>query len=456
MILPQQFIDSLLACKGFDENSFLEAHRKNPAVSVRVNPLKVNSKMAGFQDLVSGHIPWCEHGLYLKERPRFTLDPLLHAGAYYVQEASSMFLYHLVENILPAQENLKVLDLCASPGGKSTLLASMKQFDLVLSNEIISTRLPALNENIVKWGSAKSLISNNDPKDFQSLGEIFDVVLVDAPCSGSGLFRKDPHALDEWSQKHVAFCAVRQQRILNDAIAVLKPGGYLIYSTCSFSSEENEENVDFLLNTGVLDTIEVHVPDDWGVVKTLSDKKAGYGYRFYPDRLQGEGFFCSVFQKTHSISTNIHHAIHHHQQMLKNTSELHEWVKTNQLVVFNEDGALMALHENNAESRSTFKQCLRLRKSGIKLGSFMKKGFVPDHELALSELLTDHLSAIELTKEEAIRYLRKEDFETDEMTDGTYLVTYQQLPLGWSKIIRNRLKNNYPLSWRILLKEDRS
>lgn len=456
MILPQQFIDSLKSCKGFDENSFLEAHRKIPAVSVRVNPFKVNSKTACFQDLISHHIPWCEHGMYLKERPSFTLDPLLHAGAYYVQEASSMFLYHLVENILPAQENLKALDLCASPGGKSTLLASMKQFDLILSNEIISTRLPALNENIVKWGSVKSLISNNDPKDFQLLGEIFDVVLVDAPCSGSGLFRKDPEALDEWSQKHVDFCAVRQQRILNDAIAVLKPGGYLIYSTCSFSSEENEENVDFLLNTDVLHSVEVPIPDDWGVVRTLSDKKAGHGYRFYPDRLQGEGFFCSVFQKNHSTSTNILHAIHHQQQMLKNTSDLHEWVKSKQLVVVNEEGTLLALHENNAESRSMFKQILRLRKSGIKLGSFMKKGFVPDHELALSELLAEDLRTIELSKADAIRYLRKEDFETVEMLDGTYLVTYQQLSLGWSKIIRNRLKNNYPLSWRILLQGDRS
>lgn len=142
--------------------------------------------------------------------------------------------------------------------------------------------------------------------------------------------------------------------------------------------------------------------------------------------------------------------------MLKNTSDLHEWVKSKQLVVVNEEGTLLALHENNAESRKKFKQILRLRKSGIKLGSFMKKGFVPDHELALSELLAEDLRTIELSKADAIRYLRKEDFETVEMLDGTYLVTYQQLSLGWSKIIRNRLKNNYPLSWRILLQGDRS
>jgi 16S rRNA C967 or C1407 C5-methylase (RsmB/RsmF family)/NOL1/NOP2/fmu family ribosome biogenesis protein len=456
MILPQQFIDSLKSCKGFDENSFLEAHRKIPAVSVIVNPLKVNSKIACFQDLISDHIPWCEHGIYLRERPIFTLDPLLHAGAYYVQEASSMFLYYLVENILPAQENLKALDLCASPGGKSTLLASMKQFDLILSNEIISTRLPALNENIVKWGSVKSLISNNDPKDFQLLGEIFDVVLVDAPCSGSGLFRKDPDALDEWSQKHVDFCAVRQQRILNDAIAVLKPGGYLIYSTCSFSSEENEENVDFLLNTDVLHSVEVPIPDNWGVVKTLSDKNAGNGYRFYPDRLKGEGFFCSVFQKTHTTSTDVRHSNLQQQQPFKRIGDLHEWVKPEHLSVFNDNGILLALHEKNADMRNVLKQGLRLRKSGIKLGSFMKKGFVPDHELALSELLADHVRSIDLSKTDAIRYLRKEDVETAKISDGICLVTYQQLALGWSKIIRNRLKNNYPLAYRILLQGDGS
>ncbi len=456
MILPQGFVDSLKACEGFDENSFVEAHQDIPAVSVRINPLKIKSASTCFQELISGRIPWCEHGLYLRERPRFTLDPLLHAGAYYVQEASSMFLHHVVENILPGQENLKVLDLCASPGGKSTLLASMKQFDLVLSNEIISTRLPALNENIVKWGSAKSLISNNDPKDFQSLGEIFDVMLVDAPCSGSGLFRKDRDAMGEWSEKHVDFCAIRQQRILNDAIAALKPGGFLIYSTCSFSYEENEENVDFLLNKGFLDSVQISIPDDWGVVKTLSDKNAGYGYRFYPDRLKGEGFFCSVFQKTHTTSTDVRHSNLQQQQPFKRTGDLHEWVKPEHLSVFNEDGILLALHEKNADMRNVLKQGLRLRKSGIKLGAFMKKGFVPDHELALSELLADHVRSIELSKTDAIRYLRKEDVEIAENSDGICLVTYQQLALGWSKIIRNRLKNNYPLAWRILLQGDGS
>jgi len=332
----------------------------------------------------------------------------------------------------------------------------MKQFDLVLSNEIISTRLPALNENIVKWGSAKSLISNNDPKDFQSLGEIFDVMLVDAPCSGSGLFRKDRDAMGEWSEKHVDFCAIRQQRILNDAIAALKPGGFLIYSTCSFSYEENEENVDFLLNKGFLDSVQISIPDDWGVVKTLSDKNAGYGYRFYPDRLKGEGFFCSVFQKTHTTSTDVRHSNLQQQQPFKRTGDLHEWVKPEHFSVFNEDGILLALHEKNADMRNVLKQGLRLRKSGIKLGAFMKKGFVPDHELALSELLADHVRSIELSKTDAIRYLRKEDVEIAENSDGICLVTYQQLALGWSKIIRNRLKNNYPLAWRILLQGDGS
>ncbi|MFN5812728.1 MAG: methyltransferase RsmF C-terminal domain-like protein [Bacteroidota bacterium] len=454
MILPKAFIDSLDGCVGFNEASFVQAHELSPAISIRKNPFKVVDNTVLFKEFNAGNVPWCLHGQYLKERPRFTLDPLLHAGAYYVQEASSMFLYHVVENILAEQKNLKVLDLCASPGGKSTLLASMKQFDLVLSNEIISTRLPALNENIVKWGSSKSLISNNDPKDFQVLGEIFDAVLVDAPCSGSGLFRKDPSALGEWSTNHVGFCAVRQQRILHDAMAVLKPGGHLIYSTCSYSREENEGNIDFLLDSGMLTSVKVDIPAKWGIVQTASDRKGGIGYRFYPDQLQGEGFFCSIFQKTSSSDVHLRNPSNHIMHQYKNTSELQDWADTNQLHVFEEDGILLGLNESIAESRSFFKQHLRLRKSGVKLGASMKKGFVPDHELALSDLVSSDQRRMDLSKKEALQFLRKEEVEIGEMSDGICLVTYQNLPIGWSKIIRNRLKNNYPVSWRILLQGD--
>jgi 16S rRNA C967 or C1407 C5-methylase (RsmB/RsmF family)/NOL1/NOP2/fmu family ribosome biogenesis protein len=454
MRLPEEFIGSLIGCRGFNTASFLSAHQESPAVSIRTNPLKVSDHTRLFEGLISGHVPWCTKGFYLNERPSFTLDPLLHAGAYYVQEASSMFLDHVVKSVLPGQKNLKALDLCASPGGKSTLLASMDQFDLVLSNEIISTRLPALNENIVKWGSAKSLISNNDPKDFKVLGELFDVVLVDAPCSGSGLFRKDPDAMGEWSTKHVDFCSVRQQRILHDAIAVLKPGGFLVYSTCSYSREENEYNVDFLLDSGMVESVAVQMPDDWGIVTTSSDKKGGIGYRFYPDHLQGEGFFCSVFQKTSSGLDYSFHSTIQQLHPLKNMTELQAWVKTNQLVVFEEDGMLFGMDESIAEKRNLFKQHLRLRKSGIRLGALMKKGFVPDHELALSELLASNLRSIDLSLADARKYLRKDDLEIPAMPDGTCLVTYQNIALGWSKIIRNRLKNNYPVSWRIFLKGD--
>ena len=451
MSLPDGFIDSLTVCAGFSKSAFLEAHQLSPAISVRCNPYKI-SKIADWSSREKYFpVPWCTQGCYFEERPVFTLDPLLHAGAYYVQEASSMFIHHVVDTLLAGEHGLAALDMCAAPGGKSTLLSAMHQFDFVLANEIISSRVGVLYENAVKWGSSKILISNNDPKDFEQLGELFDVVLVDAPCSGSGLFRKDEAAIQEWNTDLVNFCSSRQKRILHAAIKVLKPGGYLIYSTCSYSYAENEANLDDIISSGGVVSVPVTSPANWGIVESLSEEKAAYGYRFYPDKLKGEGFFCAVMQKTETKNTGAKFQIES-QKPLKKIPELHGWIDAEGIVTTNDEGEVYAIPEPWYDFRNLLKKNLRLRKSGVKVGAIMKKGLVPDHELALSDIVSSTLQTMDLDVYRALGYLRKEEIDVDTNSDGTYLITYKGCGLGWAKVVQGRFKNNYPTGWRILMK----
>ncbi len=284
--------------KGFNRKTFDEAHKRDEQlVSVRFNPDKTFSVQC-LKFKVQSSVPWCPYGRYLHERPSFTLDPLLHGGAYYVQEASSMFLWYVLEQTIGKNTSgLRVLDLCGAPGGKSTLLASYFKDALIVSNEVIRSRAAILVENITKWGSDHIVVTNNDPKDFVSLQGYFDVIVVDAPCSGSGLFRKNPDAISEWSEENVLLCSQRQQRILADVYPALKKDGVLIYSTCSYSAEEDEDIVDWMMSEFAVDSLQFAVPGDWGVVEVETKKRKAYCYRFFPDKVKGEGFFIAAFKK---------------------------------------------------------------------------------------------------------------------------------------------------------------
>ena len=226
--LPALFEERMRKLLPEESEAFFAALQTEPPVSIRLNPGKPVPISRLFPDEQIGlPVSWCESAYYLKSRPVFTLDPCLHSGTYYVQEASSMFLYHIFGQILPAHP-VRVLDLCAAPGGKSTLIASrLSSGSLLVANEVIRSRAGILKENMIKWGTSHVVVTNNDPADFHHLKGAFDIIVVDAPCSGEGMFRKDPGAIQEWNESNLQLCSERQQRILADIWPCLKPGGFL-------------------------------------------------------------------------------------------------------------------------------------------------------------------------------------------------------------------------------------
>ncbi len=297
MKFPTDFLNSLTNCPGFEKDSFIASHEAGEQVTaVRINTQKILLQQLDFP--FSENVPWNTDGYYLAQRPSFTLDPCFHAGAYYVQEASSMFLAEAIKQTCNLNEKLTVLDLCAAPGGKTTLIQSLISKDsLLLSNEVIKSRVNILSENIAKCGAANVVVSNSDSSDFSRLKSFFDVIVVDAPCSGSGLFRKDEAAMEEWSLKAVEFCRQRQQRILADVLPALKQNGILIYSTCSYSLQENEAIADWLLQQKNVASLELSINPKWNIVVSKAEGSNAFGYRFYPNKLKGEGFYMAAFRK---------------------------------------------------------------------------------------------------------------------------------------------------------------
>lgn len=453
LLLPKALLTSLQGISGFDEAAFLAVHASGKQVtSIRKNPAKQVEI-----DLPSSTIPWNANGLYLDERPSFTLDPLFHGGAYYVQEASSMFLEEAVKQSLDISASLKVLDLCAAPGGKSTLLQSLITADsLLVSNEVIKQRASILTENMTKWGAANTVVSNNDPKDFQRLKNYFDCIVVDAPCSGSGLFRKDPAAVDEWSENNIILCSQRQQRILADILPALKNGGTLIYSTCSYSSAEDEDLLDWLITTFSLKSTGLNIDARWGIVPTTSTIHKAKGYRFYPDKIKGEGFFITVLKKEdnernewlRSAGKNTIEKI-----TTKEAAVLRRWLTApDDFYCIKLNKEIIALPAFMTGELPLLQSALYIKKAGIKLGTFIRDELIPDHELALSTIVNPLVPAIEVDKTVALQYLRKENIMIDTTVRGWVLLRYQGIALGWIKILPNRVNNYYPAAWRILNK----
>jgi 16S rRNA C967 or C1407 C5-methylase (RsmB/RsmF family)/NOL1/NOP2/fmu family ribosome biogenesis protein len=450
---PPHFLEDLNAEPGFDRQNFIDAHQLEPApTSIRVNPFKSSVLKTDSQ------VPWCTEGFYLDIRPSFTFDPLFHAGAYYVQEASSMFIAHIMNTIRPQKDSpIKVLDLCAAPGGKTTLLNSaLQSSDLLVANEIIKTRVPVLSDNLNRWGTSNTIITNNDPKDFNGIHSFFDVVLVDAPCSGSGMFRKDPAAMNEWSEGNVALCHQRQERILADIYPALKEDGYLIYSTCSYSHQENEDILDWLCTEFGLESVRIPINKDWGIVETKSPLKEVWGYRFYPGKVKGEGLFAACLRKKESSGGLSNYKNNGQQKLPAKEMDIVKGYINNadDFYFFKVNEDWLAINREHKESLNILHRHLYIKKSGVRIGKLAGNDLIPDHELALSLAINkDVVLSTALNKEQAIQYLRRDNIDMEITGKGWSLMTYEGLALGWAKLLPNRINNYYPKEIRIMTQQ---
>jgi 16S rRNA C967 or C1407 C5-methylase (RsmB/RsmF family)/NOL1/NOP2/fmu family ribosome biogenesis protein len=427
-----------------DWEKFSSAHRSPSPVSIRINPAKG-------REVTAQKIPWTGSGYYLDARPSFTLDPLFHAGAYYVQDASSMFLEQAVRQTVDLRQSLRVLDLCAAPGGKSTHLLSLINSDsLLVTNEVIRPRATVLSESIQKWGYPNALVTSNDPNDFHRLPGFFDLIVVDAPCSGEGLFRKDPEAMNEWSQENIALCSQRQRRILSDSWSSLKENGILIYCTCTYNESENEDNLLWLQEQRGLEFLELRTEDSWGVQTTR--KANGTGYRFYPHQLPGEGFFMAVVRKTQDeVSIKPRPKSHFATPLNKTRDALKEWCRNPHRMKFIlQDDLVLMIPVSLQPDIEFLCEKLRVLNKGTAVATLKRDKLVPEHAFALSiELQKENFQSLELTREEALAYLRKENLRTHDERLGFTLMTFEGLALGWSNLLVNRMNNLYPASWRI-------
>ncbi|GAE23940.1 tRNA and rRNA cytosine-C5-methylases [Bacteroides pyogenes JCM 10003] len=295
MNLPASFINDIRSLLGDGEfENFAAALRETPPASIRMNRDK--PLCGGGRAESRERVPWAAHGYYLDERLTFTFDPLFHAGVYYVQEASSMFVGQALRQYVT--KPVVMLDLCAAPGGKSTHARSvLPEGSLLVSNEVIRNRSQVLAENLTKWGHPDVVVTNNDPADFSALPHFFDVILADVPCSGEGMFRKDAAAVDEWSPENVEICRQRQQRIVADIWPCLKPGGLLVYSTCTYNIKEDEENVRWIRRELGAESLPLDICPEWGITGNLLPGDEAPVFRFLPHRTKGEGLFLAVLRK---------------------------------------------------------------------------------------------------------------------------------------------------------------
>jgi 16S rRNA C967 or C1407 C5-methylase (RsmB/RsmF family)/NOL1/NOP2/fmu family ribosome biogenesis protein len=453
MSVPEALISSLQNIEGFDENAFRKVHEISEQVtSIRFNPSKL--AIADCRLPIDKPVPWSSQGYYLKERPSFTFDPLFHAGCYYVQEASSMFLEQALKQTNDLTQPLRVLDLCAAPGGKSTHIQSLLSTDsLLVSNEVIKSRAGVLRQNIIKWGCENVIVSNNDPQHFSKLEGFFDVLVIDAPCSGSGLFRRDAEAINEWSEENVLLCCGRQKRIMADAFTCLKKDGLLIYSTCSYSKEEDEDIADWLAGELKMENLRLKIEEEWGIVETESDKTKSYGYRFFPDKVKGEGFFLSCFKKTSETFETRFKNVNLEAATAKEKTIISGWMKSNNYALL-KTPFFYALPSSLLEDYKKLKAVLNVQYAGVWIGEIMKEKLVPDHAFALSNLLSSSIPATELSFEDAIRYLQRADMNVTTEQKGWQLVRFQHHNIGWINALSNRINNYYPKELRILKQND--
>ena len=444
MELNEKFVERTRMLFGEERyGRFVQALEKEPVVSIRVNERKMVSGLS------LKTVPWAESGRYLESRPLFTADPLFHAGCYYVQEASSMFVEQVVKQYVNAP--VRALDLCAAPGGKSTHLLSLLPRDsMLVSNEPMPLRAQVLAENITKWGNASSVVTKNEPADFAPFRNFFDFVLVDAPCSGEGMFRKDSFAVEQWSVSNVEQCARRQRDIVADIWDTLCPGGLMVYSTCTFNREENEDCVEWIASELGAEILEVKVPDEWNITGSLTTEGLPV-YRFIPGYTEGEGLFMAVLRKDGSSAAVQPRLPRFKQVPAKVKGEVEKWIVGSERFDFvMQSDIVVAMPKKHAAAMLALQQKLKVIHAALPLAEVKNNKLLPLHALAMStELNASAFNTMELEREKALAYLHREAMLFADAPVGHLLLTYKGIPVGFVKNIGNRANNLYPAEWRI-------
>lgn len=458
--LPDIFVRRVEQDLGEEQGRALcESLDSQPPTSIRFNPYKMESKpevQEGQEGQGGQGVPWNRYGVYLENRPQFTYDSDFHAGAYYVQEAGSQFIGHILDGM--DIEGYKVLDMCAAPGGKTTLYASLVGLNgLVVANEVDKRRANILADNVRKWGLGNVAVCSNPPKHISDFRCWFDIVAVDAPCSGEGMFRKSQEAREEWSEANVKMCAVRQGEILRESWRSLKLGGLLIYSTCTFNRLENEGVLEDFISWAedeVVECEDIAIDDNWGVVK--GQVGAFQTFRFYPHKSRSEGFFVAVARKT--FDTSGRYRTPKSRKVIFGGAdrvalkELSKWVMQPKLMTFVSIGDMYyGYYTAQFDTVKSLAESLTVIYSGVAMGQIFKGKLKPDPALALfCDVNIGAVPAVELEERDALLYLSKQDVEVSKFVEGINLVRAKGKNLGFVKRIGNRVNNMYPNSLRII------
>ena len=445
MELNAEFVARTESLFGAERYSrFEEALSDDPVVSVRYNRTKCADAPETAQP-----VAWASDAYYLSNRPVFTADPLFHAGCYYVQEASSMFLEQVVRQYV--KEPVRALDLCAAPGGKSTLLLSLlPKGSMLVANEPMPQRAQVLAENVIKWGNPSAVVTMNEPSAFAPFKGFFDFMLVDAPCSGEGMFRKDSFAVEQWTPSNVRSCAKIQREILTDIWESLSPGGLLVYSTCTFNREEDEDCVAWIVDELGAEVLPLETQPEWNITGELTG--CGYPvYRFIPGYTKGEGFFLALLRKTAETGNAKLRVPRMQPLQAKVRSEVEKWLQSPadyEYILC--DDRVTALPRQHAEAMCALMSKMKVLHAALPLATIKNNKLLPLHALAMSTQLADGaFSSVELEREEALRYLHRETLNLSGAPMGVLLLTYKGKPLGFAKNVGNRANNLYPAEWRI-------
>lgn len=458
-ILPAGFIAEMKSELGAETAKTLLAtlSGSEPETSIRLNHRKSMDAEALYPGMTP--VEWCGSGFYLEHRPAFTFDPLFHAGVYYVQDASSMIYEGIVRQLTDGMP-VKVADLCAAPGGKTTaMLNALPDGSVMLANEYMASRAKILKENLTKYGYPEVVVTGSDVTRLSALKGYFDIVAVDAPCSGEGMMRKEEAARTQWSEGLVAQCSSLQREIIESAVKMTAAGGYLIYSTCTFNTAEDEDNASWIADTFGLEPVDTGYAGKYGIRHEVKGNVPCL--RFMPGFTKGEGLFVAVFRKP-AEEESIGGAKKTRKTRKTGGRESRQATDKALLQLAGKwtggfgtmrvhDNRILALGDGSAALLDMLPSDVRIISAGVEVGETKGRDLIPSHHLAMSGILApEAFPDIPLTREEALLYLSREAITLPDGTPKGYVtVSYAGRILGYMKHHGNRSNNLYPMDYRI-------